>query len=272
LTITHEQLNTIPCDITLPDELLDQDYLDRVIKRQEKLAFDFREFMTRDQSFETVNGDRKAFYERVIEAAKTVSLFLLHFYNRNISFKFDNRCKSATEARITKSPVQYLDGDGKGVRSAAKDLCSFVDPRGILESFDDWRWPSVLLSFDEPQVLTDGAKEGEWTLFSELRRILHSLESDENSIFTLFLSTAGNFRLLSPKIKSDPSSRVVNEVLRPFHPITEISFDCLARPAGENRVSLHEVVQFDWIAHLGRPLYVTVPSLLYALESRADIE
>jgi hypothetical protein len=171
---------------------------------------------------------------------------------------------------ITKKPIQYVDGEGKGVCSAGKDLCSFVDPRGILESFNDWRLPLVLLSFDEPQILTDGAKEGEWTLFSELRCILQSLDNDDNSIFTLFLSTAGNFRLISPKIKSDPSSGVVNEVLRPFHPITDISFDCLARPAGEDRVSLHEVVQIDWIAHLGRPLYV--PSLLYALESCADVE
>ena len=88
-------------------------------------------------------------------------------------------------------------------------------------------------------------------LFSELCRILQRIDDDETSIFTLFLSTAGNSRLLSPKIKSDPSSRVINEVLRPFYPITEISFDCLAHPAEESTVSLNEVVQMNWIAHLG---------------------
>ena len=119
------------------------------------------------------------------------------------------------------------------------------------------RWPLVLLSFDEPHVLTHGAKVGEWSLFTELRRILQRLDHPHISIFSLFLSTAGNFRFLSPDIKFDPSSRVVNESLRPFHPITDISFDCLAYSAIEDKVSLFRVVQMDWIAHLGRPLYVS---------------
>ena len=118
------------------------------------------------------------------------------------------------------------------------------------------RWPLVLLSFGEPQVLTYGAKVGEWTLFTELRRVLQRLDGPGISIFSLFLSTAANFRFLPPDIKFDPSSRVVNEYLRPLHPITEISFDCLARPANEDSVSLFQVVQIDWFAHLGRPLYV----------------
>lgn len=80
LTVTHEQLNTILCHITLPDELPNQEYLDRVIDRQISLAREFREFMTRDQSFESVNGDRQTFYESVIEAAETVSFSLLHLF------------------------------------------------------------------------------------------------------------------------------------------------------------------------------------------------
>jgi hypothetical protein len=122
---------------------------------------------------------------------------------------------------------------------------------------NEGRWPLILLSFDDPQVLTDGAKVGEWSLFTELRRILQRLDSRGISIFSLFLSTAGNFRFLSPDIKTDPSSRVWNNNLRPFHPITDISFDCLARPASEDSVTLFQVVQIDWIAHLGRPLYVS---------------
>lgn len=256
LTVTHEQLNSFPCDVTLAEDLPDQEYLDLVVERQKQLAFAFREFMTGNQSFETVNGDREAFYGKVIKTAKRVkNFFLLHFYSRNISFKFNKRCNFAIESSITKSLPQYVDQDGKGVCTAGKTLCEFVDPRGVLD-LKDWRWPLVLLSFDEPHVLIDGAKEGDWTLFSELRRILQRLDSSDNSIFTLFVSTAGDFRLLSPKIKSDPSSRVVNEHLLPFHPITGISFDCLAHPAKEDTVSLHRVVQIDWIAHLGRPLYV----------------
>jgi hypothetical protein len=110
------------------------------------------------------------------------------------------------------------------------------------------------MSFDEPHVLMDGEREGEWSSFSELRRILQRL--DNHFVFSLFLSTAGNFQFLSPDIKSDPSSRVLNNRLLPFHPITEISFDCIAYPAIEYEISLYRVIQIDWIAHLGRPLCV----------------
>ena len=119
------------------------------------------------------------------------------------------------------------------------------------------RWPLVLLSFDEPQVLTYGAKVGEWTLFTELRRVLQRLDDRGISIFSLFLYSGRKFSVSLSGHKFDPSSRVMNEYLHPFHPITDISFDCLARPASEDSVSLFQVVQIDWIAHLGRPLYVS---------------
>ena len=247
LTVTHGQLKSFPCDIELPEDLLDLEYLGRVINRQKQLVLNFHEFMTRGQSFGTVNVEREEFYKRVIVTAKEVRFFLLHdFCNRNL-FKFNRES-------IKHSPAQYVDRGGKGVRTVGKALCKFVDPRGIL-SYGDRRLPLVLLSFDEPNILMDSLKGGEWTLFSELRRILQCLEWDNHSIFSVFLSTAGNFRILSPNVKSGPSRRVVTEYLRPFRPITNISFDCLARPAVEYSVTLNEVVQMSWIAHLGRPLY-----------------
>jgi hypothetical protein len=167
--------------------------------------------------------------------------------------KFIEHCASVP---TTSSPLQFIDGSGKGVRSAAKALHKLIDPLGLVMKSDKWRRPLIILSFDEPHVLTDGTKEGEWSPFSELRRILQRL--DNNLIFSLFLSTAGNFRLLSPDINFDPSSRVKNETLRPFHPITEVSFDCLAFPAGEGTLTIDRVVEIGWIAHLGRPLYVAL--------------
>lgn len=166
--------------------------------------------------------------------------------------KFETVCDLAiTESSPT---AQYVDPDKNGVRSAGKALCEFVDPSIRLVHAEKWRRPLFILSFDEPHVLTNGAKEGEWSTFSELRRVLQRLD-DEYLIFSLFLSTAGDFRFLSPDVKFDPSSRIVNDILRPFHPITDISFDCLAKPAGENSVKLSQVVKMDWIAHLGRPLW-----------------
>jgi hypothetical protein len=246
LTVTHAQLESVPCDIILPTDLdiKSDDYAKLVIERQEKLAMDFRSFMTTKQSFESVNDNRQEFYTRVVEAAKAVNLHLFHHFcnRRYISSKFCDQCK----------PGQYLM-DNKGVRTAGEILCRFVDPKNAL-NVDKWRRPLVILSFDEPFILIDGAKEAEWSLYSELCRILQRL--DTNPIFSLFLSTAWNFRLLSPDMKHDPSSRVTNERLRPFHPITEISYDCLAKPAKEDSFTLDQVTQMDWIAHLGRPLYV----------------
>jgi len=254
LTVTHGQLESFSCDIELPDsdDLPRQEYVDRVVKRQQKLAAAFREFMTRGQSFETANSNRQEFYTRVIKAAKMVNLcyFIVFVTVTYLYFKFDEQCKVAVESSTTNSPAQYVDLKGQGVRTAGKKLCKFLDPRSLMP-YEEERWPLVLLSFDEPQVLTGGS----WSLFTELRRILQRLDCEGISIFSLFLSTAGNFRLLSPDIKFDPSSRVVSEHLLPFYPITDISFDCLARPTSEGSVSLSQVVQTKWIAHLGRPLY-----------------
>jgi hypothetical protein len=91
-------------------------------------------------------------------------------------------------------------------------------------------------------------------LFSELCRTFRGIA--EEPIFTLFLSTAGNFHLLSPGSKEDLSGRVFDNLLPQLGPITEISFDDLAKPVEENRVSLDDVVTLDWISHLGRSLYV----------------
>jgi hypothetical protein len=105
LTESLAQLNSLPCDITLTADLPDKEYVTRVIERQWKLAFAFRDFMTRGQSFGAVNSDRQEFYRRVIDAAKAVSFCLLHHFcdRTNTFFKFDKECKSATESIANKS-------------------------------------------------------------------------------------------------------------------------------------------------------------------------
>ncbi len=67
----------------------------------------------------------------------------------------------------------------------------------------------------------------------------------------------GNLQLFCPDRKSDPSHRVVLNELLPFNPITIVSFDCLAFPVEERSVTLNQVVQMEWISHLGWPLYVS---------------
>lgn len=169
------------------------------------------------------------------------------------SLKFNKQCQAIKKEKSPVLAAHDFTIEIKGVREAGQALCKFV----YEDYLSNHQGPLTILSFDEPNVLTDasdGTKESKWSLFSELRRILQRLDSNNLPIFTLFLSTSGNFRVLSPEIKSDPSRRVVTEELRPLRPITDISFDCLASPAVKDSVSLKQAVTIDWIAHLGRPL------------------
>jgi hypothetical protein len=144
--------------------------------------------------------------------------------------------------------------ENEGVAEAGLKLSRLIDPKQLLDSAKGPRHPLLILSFDESHILTDIPKNQSWTVFSELRRVLCELV--HFPIFSLFLSTAGKVLSFSPVIESDPSLRVQQPGLSPLHPISEISFDDLAYPAMEDDIVLSQVVQTDWISHLGRPLYV----------------
>jgi hypothetical protein len=152
----------------------------------------------------------------------------------------------------------YVSRNQDGIRNAGGQLARFVDPQNLLDSVEKKpRWPLVILSFDEAHILTDNPsmanRATKWNLFSELRRILR--QASIYAIFSLFLSTAGRFNLFSPEISSDPSLRIKNSSLSTLDPITEISFDDLAYYAPESKIMLENVVEIDWMCHLGRPLY-----------------
>jgi hypothetical protein len=151
------------------------------------------------------------------------------------------------------SPDRYLSEYLKGMEQAGEKLCRFVDRHHQLDSAEGPRRPLVVFAFDEAHILTDNPPDNQWNLFLELRRILRQIH--KFPIFSLFLSTAGRFNQLSTEIRSDPSVRVRGPTHRPLDPISEISFDDLAFPALEGTVTLSQVVQMDWISHLGRPLY-----------------
>ena len=171
------------------------------------------------------------------------------------SFKLEKACEQSVDPEKTSPPrFVFQDMERKGVKEAGEKLCDFIDPNRILGPHHGPRRPLVVLAFDEAHVLTSSPGDAAWNLFIELRRTLRATVDDP--IFSLFLTTAGRFQLFSPDIRSDPSNRVVNDNLPTLHPITEISFDTLAHSAKENVVSLYQVTQTDWIARLGRPLYV----------------
>jgi hypothetical protein len=160
-----------------------------------------------------------------------------------------------------KRPMGYDPYVSQGVdwiENAGKLLAQFVDPGNFLDRDKELpRRPLVIFAFDEAHVLTDNPpirnRAKKWNLFSELRRILR--DTDDYAIFSLFLSTAGRLNLFSPEISSDPSMRIPDSSLNTLDPITEISFDDLAYDAPEYEIMLEQVVEMDWMCHLGRPLY-----------------
>jgi hypothetical protein len=113
--------------------------------------------------------------------------------------------------------------------------------------------PILILAFDEAHILTESVHDRNWSIYSELRRCLSQL--DTLPIFTLFLSTAGKFRLFSPERPSERSKRIVQGHKRLLPPITETGFDQLALLAEEGQTTLEQVVRDEWIYRLGRPLY-----------------
>ena len=91
-----------------------------------------------------------------------------------------------------------MTGDVKyGVLEAGIKLKDFIDKDDDICSIEGgMRRPLVILAFDEAHGLTEFLDDRGWTIYSELRRCLCQLLS--LPMFTLFLSTAGKFRLFSP--------------------------------------------------------------------------
>ncbi|KAK2463837.1 hypothetical protein APHAL10511_004142 [Amanita phalloides] len=183
--------------------------------RQRALASAFRELLTKGYSFWNPSTDRVKFYTAVMMMAN----------------KFVERSQQ--------SPPQYVF-DGNGIREAGEELCKLVDPSGVLDANAGPRRPLIIIYFDEYYRLVDEPPYQEWSLFSELQRVLAELV--KLPIFVLFISTSGKIHLRSPKL--------------PLHPISEISFDDVMLSSTEG-VNLDQVVQMDWISHLGRPLFGT---------------
>ena len=229
-------------------------YVSDVRDRQMTLAFDFREYMTKGQTYHSPNAYRSTFYTEVTNAAEEVnSLSFLVFVRMTVFLQFVRKCQPVADEKEPEHG-RFVSG-GRGLREAGEALCRFIDEHQLTDSKNGPRVPLVVLAFDEADTLTDNPPgQNDWNLFSELRRVLRQIQHLQ--IFSLFLSTAGRFDKFSPDIHSDPSARAREPAHRPLDPISEISFDDIAYPALEDTVTIDNVVEIDWISHLGRPLYV----------------
>ena len=218
--------------------------------------------MTKGQSYQGSNTYREGFYKEVTQLADEVSFREFPHFGEDDSFpKFmegSQQIENTEEPKQPKGSYPYVSEDRNGVEKAGKLLAQFVDPDNLLDRDEELpRRPLVIFVFDEAHILTDNPpipnRATRWNLFSELRRILR--QTSDHALFSLFLSTAGRFNLFSPEISSDPSRRIQDSTLSTLDPITEISFDDLAYDAPEYKIMLKEVVEMNWMCHLGRPLY-----------------
>jgi hypothetical protein len=207
------------------------------------------------------NAYRGGFY-KVTQLADEVSFREFPHFGQDDGFpNFMEGCQQINDAKQPKQPKEfypYVSKDGHGVEDAGKLLARFAGPDKLLDRDKQLpRRPLVIFAFDEAHILTDNPpitnRANEVESVSELRRILR--QTSDQAIFSLFLSTAGRFNLFSPEISSGPSRRIQNISLSTLGPITEISFDGLAYDAPEYKIRLEQVVEMDWMCHLGRPLY-----------------
>ncbi|KAI0288403.1 hypothetical protein BC826DRAFT_1107716 [Russula brevipes] len=214
---------------------------------QENLADAFRDRMTKGQEFGGTGQYRQDFFKLVIERA---DFFVQHSESPSDDTQIDLRVPKLRDDYVT-------DLLRKGVHEAGEALTNFIKPPNIKSpkgrrSDSKLLKPLVVLAFDEAHVLANPASE-DWSLFSELRRVLRQLY--RAPIFTLFLSTASKFQAFNPDRRSEPSRRIADDRLVPLPPITEIGFDALAYTAEEGVTTIEEVSHDKWMSHLGRPLF-----------------
>ena len=171
--------------------------------------------------------------------------------------------KTAENTQSTdQSPLIIPKVPGGGVKEAGKKLARFIAPLKDIRHASGPRRPLVILSFDECHELSNQLIDTHETLFSELRRVLRCIHKEP--IFSLFLFTASKFHIFNPETLADPSRRIQEGELFTLPPITEISFDELAYTAKEGVTTLEDVVQDDWMAHLGRPLCALMPYISFS--------
>jgi len=230
LDVTLQELKVIDNDLKESKQIPSVPEGESVKQRQSLLASRFRNKMTEGQKLEVANQYRQSFFDKVI--------------------------KQANQLSSTTSNAEYSISEA-GIR-----LKEFIDEHGDIRSeVESTKWPLVVLAFDEAHNLTGFPTDGRWTVYSELRRSLCWLV--QLPIFTLFLSTAGKFRLFSPDRLNDYSGRVKLGYQRVLPPITETGFDQFALTAIENQTTLDQVVQDEWICSFGRPLCVFLVCALF---------
>lgn len=140
------------------------------------------------------------------------------------------------------------------VKKAAEHLESSI--RIIVNGDEQTQLPAncfLVIAFDESHTLATLRGKYLWTMFSEIRSILRIIR--DHPIFSIFLSTAGKFQLLSPEPSIEPSARLSRQLLALLPPLVECPLDLFAKKVCMHSTqSIAEVASTEHMAYLGRPL------------------
>ncbi|KAI0302586.1 hypothetical protein BC826DRAFT_422138 [Russula brevipes] len=238
------------------------------------LASEFRNKMAEGRVFEEHGEYRRNFYDEVYrDATENMN----HIRQRSTAsnttanpplgalspqHKFPVRTRGSkgkdTAGRPDKNNDNKLPVESRRVENqlttaeVAREIILLLNPER--KSNDS---PQVVISWDESHSLLQPIGKAKWTIFSELRRALRTIE--EEPILSVFLSTVGNFEDFSPATKYDPSMRLSDGDLESLPPITEVSFDQFAEKVDciKETWMLARIASTHQMAHLGRALFPT---------------
>jgi hypothetical protein len=120
--------------------------------------------------------------------------------------------------------------------------------------------PRFVVMFDEAHSLSATLSGANWTIFSELRRVIRKIEEE---VFFFFLSTAGKMYQFTPPPGDDTSDRVADGQLGILTPFTRTGFTWFAlrldkdkekNNEGRLQTDLEAVTSLRWQAHDSRAL------------------
>jgi hypothetical protein len=123
-------------------------------------------------------------------------------------------------------------------------------------------FPHFFVMFDEAHTLSCQFLNVEWTVFSELRRVIRDVKP---RVFVFFLSTAGKIYQFTPPSHMDPSQRVQKgklSIMRPFtatglsHYSPDLKKDKERNAEGKQHTDLEAVTSERWQSLQSRALQV----------------
>ena len=143
------------------------------------------------------------------------------------------------------------------LRTSCKDFVAFLQNQYKLDNPPASPEVPCILVFDEAQELTTTSNDEERNKYHRLGSVLKEIV--EHPVFTAFLSTNSNIRMLAPPAYLHPSLRQVPNAPELHPPLTELPFDVFAKDLNDKlhengRSTLSVVSSLDVMVCFGRTM------------------